>query len=91
MRAQRLPVSPKIMQERALQVTEELNINNFNLSVWWVSRSNRRFSVQSSIIMFSQATGICEVVHYEDMNELRTKMTEFSLDNMYNADETWIF
>ena len=91
-RDQNLPVSGPMLVTKAEEFAKRLNHPDFKCSIGWLDRFKERHN-----ITFKKICGEAKSVDdkSEEMNEWLTElqgiMTEYSPDNIFNADETGLF
>ena len=90
-RKERLPVTLSLIQTRALLSAEVRQHNDFKASRGWVAKFLRRTGVQPSFRLHGK--GGIEVTDESmvRMEEIRSIAAEYSLDNIYNQDESGLF
>ena len=101
-RGTKMPVTQDLIRERALLVRERLlsrsdlsdadraRFRKFNASVGWCQKFVTRHCLTSvSLAGQGGSAAVAEVA--TEMCELRQKLREFDLENVYNVDETGLF
>ena len=90
-RAERLPVTLRLIQERARKEAETRNILNFNASRGWVEKFLRRSPVQPSFRLRGKGDVTLPTDHAERMREIREITSQYCLKNIWNMDESGLF
>ena len=89
-RARNIPVTGKLIQEKASLLSEELNHEGFAASNGWLESWRKRFGVRSAALSGESAS-----VREEDVADwskrLPTICTGYEARNIFNADETGLF
>ena len=80
-----------ISKEKAQEIAEYLEISEFNVSQGWLTRFKDRHS-----IVFKTIQGEAGAVDFESLRDwqekvLKNKISKFSPDDIFNADETGLF
>ena len=90
-RSQRLPVSMRLIRERALMTAESLKINSFKASPGWLEKFLRRTSVQPSFKLHGKGNSQLSKNHLTRIEEIRQIASEYDVSNIYNMDESGLF
>lgn len=90
-RALNLPVNGNIVTEKAHEIAKRLNIDNFTGSGGWIDRFKTRHG-----IVYRQICGESESVNDDDIIVWSEKilpdlLKDYSLDDVFNADEFGLF
>lgn len=89
-RAKNLPVSGKLLQEKALLYSVEMNHDDYSASNGWLYRFQKRYNIKCSVLSGEGADVSSEVV--EDWEKRLSHMCEgYALKDIFNADETGLF
>ena len=91
LRSQNIPISALLIQEKAVQYSITLGIENFNASIGWLQRWKKRYD-----ITFKMVSGESQAVSEEMLNPwtetcLPTLLSNYNLKDIYNADESGLF
>lgn len=89
-RAKHIPVSDKLIQEKAVVVSMELGLDGFNASNEWLDRFQKRHNISCAIL-----SGEGAAVDMETVQDWRDRLEGicqgYSLSDIFNADETGLF
>ncbi len=87
-RSQRLLVSMRMIQERALSIAEYAGIADFKASSGWLQKFLRRSGTQNSIRLLDKRSSALSVDHEERMEHIRNMAAVYDLENTYNQNES---
>ncbi|CAG2205244.1 unnamed protein product [Mytilus edulis] len=89
-RAKGIPISGPIIQEKALQIADELTIPDFKASNGWLDRWKSRYSVHAFKVNGESAS-----VDTTTVEEYRTRLPDitkgYTQADIFNCDETGLF
>ena len=89
-RAIKIPVTGRLIQERAIMQVSELGIDQFSGSNGWLEKWQKRHNVRMVVLSGEAADVIPTVV--SDWSEcLKTICQGYALKDIFNADETGLF
>ncbi len=88
---QRLLVSSSILRTRAIDISKELGIVDFEASNGWLSRFLIRTPIQPSFKLHGKGNSNLPQCLTQRMEEIRSIYKEFPLSNIYNVDESGLF
>ena len=86
-----MPISGKIIQEKALQYARELEISDFLASDGWLAKWKKRFSVSFKVVSGESAAVTDEMVSPWRETTLPTILSRFELRNIFIVDECGLF
>ena len=89
-RAKNIPVSGRILQERAKQFSVELGYDSFTASNGWQQRWQKRHNVKMAVLS-GEGADVDENVVSDWKKRLETICEGYELGNIFNADETGLF
>jgi hypothetical protein len=89
-RSKQLPVSGRLIQEKARMLAVSLGHNDFTASNGWLEAWQRRFSVRLATLC-GEAAAVCEDVVADWKKRLATITDGYDLADIYNADETGLY
>ena len=90
-RDKNVPINGKIVQEKALQYAEELEIDNFHASDGWLDRWKKRNSIAFKVVAGESASVSEEMVAPWIETTLPTILSQFKPEDIYNVDECGLF
>lgn len=90
-RSERLPVSFRMIQDRALLAAQRLGIPNFKASPGWIQRFLRRSPIQPSFRLHGKGSSSLPERHAEQMQQLQLIAADYDASNIYNVDESGLF
>jgi hypothetical protein len=88
-RAKHIPISGPLLQEKALQIAEELGLapDEFKASNGWLQKFRNRHMIGYRQIS-GESAGVCAATVEEWKHRLKTIINGYSHDDIYNADKT---
>ena len=89
-RARNVPVSDEILQIKARFFGERLEIDEFSYSRGWLQNFKKRFGIKKSTV-HGEAGGVDSQVIASGREQLQHMLRDYTLDNIYNIDETGLF
>ena len=88
--ATKLPVSKTMIQLQAMKYANEMNIQQFTASAGWLDRFKNRYGLKN-LNLHGEMGDVDFAAISEEMRALRQKLSEYSLDCIFNMDETGLF
>ena len=89
-RAKNIPVSGRLIQERAVMYASELGIERFSGSNGWLEKWQKRHNVRMSVLS-GEAADVDPTVVSDWGERLKTICEGYALKDIFNADETGLF
>lgn len=86
-----LPVLRLNIQERARTEAMLRGIENFKASDGWFRNWKRRFNIGCHIRLYGEAGDVNPFTAEPLMQELRDKLEDYDVENVFNMDETGLF
>ncbi|GBM30501.1 Tigger transposable element-derived protein 4 [Araneus ventricosus] len=90
-RSQNVPISSLILKEKAMEIAEELNIEDFGGSNGWLERFKDRHCLSFKTICGEAATVEGESIENWKNSVLKDILSRFDASNVFNLDETGLF
>ncbi|XP_056008513.1 tigger transposable element-derived protein 6-like [Ostrea edulis] len=90
-RSRDIPISSNILQEKAVDLASQMNINDFNATSGWLSRWKQRNNIGFKKMHGEKKDADQEAVNHWIDNILPNLLETYSPDNIFNADETGIY
>ena len=91
MRSQRLPLSFSIIQACDQMVTEQVCTRNFSVSTGWIMKVLRRTDIRLFLWLHTKGISLLPPDHSGRVQEIRDVSKDYSLQNVYNIDESGLF
>ncbi|GBL96508.1 Tigger transposable element-derived protein 4 [Araneus ventricosus] len=88
-RSQNVPISALILKEKAIEIAEELNIEDFGCSNGWLERFKDRHCLAFKKICGEAVEG--EAIEDWKNSVLKDILSRFDASNVFNLDETGLF
>lgn len=90
-RAQNVPISSVTLKEKAKEIAEELNIEDFGASNGWLERFKVRHCLSFKTICGEAAAVDVDAVDDWKNSVLKEILSRFDASNVFNLDETGLF
>lgn len=90
-RGNNIPVSGPLLQEKALEIAKELEMNDFTASVGWLDRFKKRHNVVHKVMCGEKRSVDPDSVAKWKSETLPELIKGYSPSNIFNADETGLF
>ncbi|XP_013775709.1 tigger transposable element-derived protein 6-like [Limulus polyphemus] len=89
-RSKDIPITGKLIQEKAVMLSVELGLDDFSASNGWLDRFQKRHNISCSVLSGEGASVNEETVN-DWCSRLESMCEGYSLKDMFNADETGLF
>ena len=89
-RAKNIPVTGRLIQERAIMYASELGIDQFAGSNGWLEKWQKRHNVRM-VVLSGEAADVDPTVVSDWSERLKTICQGYALKGIFNADETGLF
>ena len=89
-RSKNIPITGRLIQEKALMFSEERNEDGFKASNGWLEAWRKRYSVKSCVLS-GEAADVSDDIISDWSARLSSMCEGYSLNNIFNADETGMF
>ncbi|CAG8712360.1 7937_t:CDS:1, partial [Scutellospora calospora] len=88
----KIPISEMIVKEKARFFMQAFNINesDLKLSNGWIEKFKRRNNLHIFYLYREAKSASLETLH-EERQKLHNLLSQYTLDQIYNADETALF
>ena len=86
-----IPISGQILKEKATQYARELEIENFQASNGWIERWKARYGISFKTVSGEMASCTPEMTASWSETLLPTILSQYKLEDIYNADEFGLF
>ncbi|GBL90715.1 Tigger transposable element-derived protein 4 [Araneus ventricosus] len=90
-RSQNVPISALILKEKAMEIAEELNIEDFGGRNGWLERFKDRHCLSFKTICGEAAAVEGEAIEHWKNSVLKDILSRFDVSNVFNLDETSLF
>ena len=91
MRSQNVPLSAAIIQEKAIAFSKEFNVENFQASDGWLRRWKERNNITFKTVSGESKSVTPDMVDGWWETSLPTLLSNYELQDIYNADEFGLF
>ena len=91
LRSQNIPVSGPILKEKAMAYARQLNISDFKGSDGWLDRWKARHNITFKTVAGEAKSCTPEMTASWEQTILPTILSNYSLSDIYNADEFGLF
>ena len=91
LRSQNIPVSGPILKEKAMAYARQLNISDFKGSDEWLDRWKARHNITFKTVAGEAKSCMPEMTASWEQTTLPTILSNYSLSDIYNADEFGLF
>jgi hypothetical protein len=81
-------ITGDVILAKAKRFAELLDINDFKGSDGWVSNFKKRNNIKQYILHGEASSAPSEEIVFEERRKLQETISEFSLEDVYNCDET---
>ena len=89
-RAKNIPVTVRLIQERAIMYASELGIDQFSGSNGWLEKWQKRHNVRM-VVLSGEAADVDPTVVSDWSERLKTICQGYALKDIFNSDETGLF
>ncbi|XP_013774244.1 tigger transposable element-derived protein 6-like [Limulus polyphemus] len=89
-RSKNIPITGKLIQEKAVMLSVELGLDDFSASNGWLDRFQKRRNISCSVLSGEGASVNEETVN-DWCSHLESICEGYSLKDIFNADETGLF
>ncbi|XP_025409934.1 tigger transposable element-derived protein 6-like [Sipha flava] len=89
-RSYNLPVSGPLLQEKALEVVNEVGLENFKASNGWLEKFRERHNISFKNIC-GEGNSVDTSVVEKWLEKLKTLISDYEPKNIFNCDETGLF
>ena len=90
-REQNIPISGKVLKEKANSLANEMQIEDFKSSNGWLDRWKIRYNVTFKTVAGEGESCTPEMTASWDETTLPTILSTYKLENIYNADKFGLF